>query len=42
MQWYSWNSVSIDTIVNFFHKKRISFANQEAVVTEEDDPRFTG
>ena len=34
----AWNSVSIETIVNCLRKGRISPANQEAAIAEEDDP----
>ena len=34
----TWNSVSIETIVNCFCKAGISPANQEAAIAEEDDP----
>ena len=34
----AWNSVSIETIVNYFRKAGISPANQEAAIAEEDDP----
>ena len=33
-----WNSVSIESIVNCFRNAGISPANQEAAITEEDDP----
>ena len=33
----AWNSISIETIVNCFRKARISPANQEAAIAEEDD-----
>ena len=34
----AWNSVSTETILNCFRKAGISPENQEAAITEEDDP----
>ena len=34
----AWNAVSTETIVNSFRKGRISTANQEAAIADEEDP----
>ena len=34
----AWNAVSSETIVNCFRKGRISTANQEAAIADEEDP----
>ena len=34
----AWNAVSTETIVNCFRKARISTANQEAAIADQEDP----